>query len=232
MGGAVGQSAYDGKSPKMNVNDAIESIYRAFSVKKRPTTISACPCCHDQNEVCGLLKTPLRQITPSQLSAYAASVFLTAGSEKDFRYFLPRILEISYRDRHWWPDREAALGKLALANWLDWSAPEIDALQSFFDVAFDEAIASDDDAHYEADSWICGLALAGADVKPFLRKLEVPAVEQVLFGFFELNAAALPKGKLGNAFWNGNDVLAEPIIAWFKSSTIQSVVWRHYGATG
>ncbi len=214
----------------MNTEEALERIYQTFATRKGPATIVACPCCLDQNEVCALLKTPLRKITPSQLSGYASSVFLTSGSEKDFRYFLPRILEISYREQYWWPDREVVLGKLTLANWMNWSEKEIDTLHSFFEVAFDQALQCGDEASYEVDSWICALALAGADVGPYLRKLEDPAQQDVLLGYFELNAAELQKDKLGNAFWNGDMTLATPIINWFQSAQIQSVIWRHYGS--
>jgi hypothetical protein len=85
---------------KINVTEALDSVYQTFSVKKPPRTIAACYCCIGQSEVDELLKTPLRRITSSQMSGYASSVFLTSGSELDFRYFLPRILEISIRDRH------------------------------------------------------------------------------------------------------------------------------------
>jgi hypothetical protein len=122
------------------------------------------------------------------------------------------------------------LEKLALAKWLMWQKKEIEALQTFFHAAFDEALQSREDANHEIDSWICGLALAGVDVAPFLRKLEDPTVESTLFGFFELNAGGLNKGKLGNSFWNGHFELSAPVINWFESPEIQSLIWKHYGS--
>ena len=215
----------------MNTPEALDRVYQVFSTQKKPRTISACPCCIDQAHICTLLSTPLRKITPEQLSSYASSVFLTAGSESDFRYFLPRILEISIHDRGWWPDREIVLRSLALAGWKSWHEGERKVLQSLFDSAFNDVICCEEDQDYEIDSWICGLALAGLDVAPFLQKLEDPATTEALIGLFELNAADLPKKRLGNAFWSDNNEAAAQVVEWFESSAIQSIVWRHYGST-
>lgn len=208
----------------MNTPEALDRVYEAFSTQRKPRTISACPCCIDEAQACTLLSTPLRKITPAQLSSYASSVFLTAGSESDFRYFLPRILEISIHDRSWWPDREIVLRSLALAGWKSWHKGEREALQSLFDSAFDDVIFCEEDQEYEIDSWICGLALAGVDVAPFLQKLEDPAATEALICLFELNAAHLQRNKLGNAFWSENKEAAAQVVEWLESSAIQSIV--------
>src|SRR5882762_1635090 len=100
----------------MNMNTeiqaAIEALYAAFSDAPKPMIIEGCPCCIERKDVDVLLTTPLRQITPDQLTNYAASVFLTVGSIEDFLYLLPRILEISACDPSWWPDPEVISGAL------------------------------------------------------------------------------------------------------------------------
>jgi hypothetical protein len=72
----------------------------------------------------------------------------------------------------------------------------------------------------------CGLALAGADVQPFLATLAEPQNEGALFSYYELNSSPLQKGKLGNSFWSGNREAQQPIIAWLKSAPVQEVVTR------
>jgi hypothetical protein len=76
----------------------IDAVYAAFASVPKPLRIDGCACCVDENEVTVLLTKPLREISPSALSSYASSVFLTVGDKQDFRYFLPRILEISVSD--------------------------------------------------------------------------------------------------------------------------------------
>ena len=212
------------------VAQTLADVYAAFAKEHKPRRIDACPCCFDRAEVCTLLATPLRELTPKQLSGYASSVFLTAGSESDFRYFLPRILEISVNDSSWWPDREVVLGKLTLADWRAWSKHLSDPLMRLFEAAFDEALLQANDPGWEIDSWVCALSMAGLDVLPYLEKLKAPGAENALLQFFEVNAGALLKGKLTNAFWKDEKANPAPVFAWLNSPYVQSTVWSHYGA--
>lgn len=212
----------------VRLNDAIEQLYRVFKAKN-PKTFYACDCCLSADEVAVMLKTPLRQLSADQMSSYTISVFLTSGSEEDFRYFLPRILEISIFERDWWPSREVVLGKLALANWLSWDQSEIDAIRALFVAVFDMALVADEDLANLVDEWICGLGLAGENLVPYLQKLERASNWNALYGFFELNSLQLQKGRLGNSFWGEHKQLAQPVIDWFESAPIQAIIWKHYG---
>ena len=99
------------------LRNAIDAVYAAFAHVRKPKRIEGCPCCIDEKAVDVLLSKRLREITPSELSAYASSVFLTVGSENDYRYLLPRILEISAFEPWWWPDIEVVGRSLSSANW-------------------------------------------------------------------------------------------------------------------
>jgi len=61
---------------------------------------------------------------------------LTSGSTADFKYFLPRILDISLHERYWYADREVILGKLTLADWKSWPNTETQPLLALFETAF------------------------------------------------------------------------------------------------
>src|SRR4051812_29634791 len=89
-----------------DVRATVENLYRAFAAVPRLRDIDGCPCCIDRKEVGVLLSKPLRSVTPEELSAYAASAFLTVGDAADYRYFLPRILEVTAADPAWWPSPE------------------------------------------------------------------------------------------------------------------------------
>lgn len=212
----------------VNIDERIEQVYRAFSVARAPTLIEACPCCLNESNLCELLKTPLRQLTPSQLYEYAFRVLYTAGSEADFRYFLPRILEIACREPDRLPDLETVLRKLDLAGWMQWDASEIAALRSLFEAAFEQALVANDDG-WAIDSWICGLALAGFDIVPLLQKLEDPEHAEALISYYERNSQGLQKEKLGNSFWNDDKAKAQPVIDWFRSVPVQTIIHTHYG---
>src|SRR5262245_26685041 len=88
------------------LRQAIEGVYTAFLDVPRPTSVDGCPCCIGQKGISILLSKPLRELSPDDLTHYAASAFLTVGAVEDYLYFLPRILEILATQHDWWPDPE------------------------------------------------------------------------------------------------------------------------------
>jgi hypothetical protein len=180
----------------MNVSlaSAIDELYAAFSSQPMPTRIDACPCCRPADEFCALLQTPLRTLTAEQLSDFASSLLLTAGNERDLRYFVPRILDIAIHEPGWWPDREVVLEKLALGHWQGWSERERAAIIRAVEAAFHADLQNPGDGAWNVDAWLCGLALAGADVRPFLATLAEPHNEGALFAYYEFNSYPLHRG--------------------------------------
>src|SRR5262249_9287001 len=123
-----------GKAAIMNrtaaFDAALEALYQAFAAPP-PARIEGCPCCLDRKDVKTLHIKPLREQSDKDLASYAASVFLTVGDVADFRYFLPRLLELSATVGGWWPSPEVAIGKLKLAGWRSWREAEQGAIEAF-----------------------------------------------------------------------------------------------------
>jgi hypothetical protein len=211
------------------ITTAIEQLYQTFSSVRPPATIEACPCCLDTTEIDTLLTTPLRTLTPNDLASYASSVFLTMGSEADFRYFLPRILDIAAHDPDWWPSVEIVLGNLQRANWQRWSSAEIDAITQFALAVFTTLLTSEKDTGREIDSWVCGFGRAGMDLTPFLRQLQALPYRKKLVEFYEVNSTKLLKGKLANAFWDEHGEAMRTVVEWFGSPITEQAIWQAYG---
>ncbi|MFI5493994.1 hypothetical protein [Actinoplanes sp. NPDC051859] len=75
---------------------AIDTLYDAFADYRRPSSLDYCECCFEEEERRAVLATvPVRELPAATLRRYAANVLLTVGGVDDFRYFLPRILEIA-----------------------------------------------------------------------------------------------------------------------------------------
>ena len=135
-----------------------------------------------------MLSTPLRQITGLEIWRYVTGVFLTIGNESDFRYFLPRILEISTSDRGAAVNPEIVIGKLGRAGWKQWPAHEQEVLQIYLDALFEMALSLDlDDAaegygiiSCEAEAVMCGAAIAGVSLDRWLARLQMPDAAPVL----------------------------------------------------
>ena len=167
------------------LSEALEAVYRTFALTA-PTAIEGCPCCISTRRVDVLLTTPLRELSGEQLSRYVSGAFLTVGGEDDFRYLLPRILEISVSDPANAIDPEIVIGKLALANWRAWSVSEQRVIEELLDAWFECALARDlieADVGWtgtEAESVICGAARAGMPLQHWLVRLHDPSAAPVL----------------------------------------------------
>jgi hypothetical protein len=204
---------------------AIEQLYAAFADVPKPRAISGCPCCLDDKDIDTLLVTPLREISPSDLSPYAFSAFLTVGSAADYAYFLPRILEISGTDDAWWPDIEVTGRAIRSCGPDSWPAVRIEALRRLLLSVIAEAIASG--AYEKLDSWMCAIARMGFEVAPYLEQIaKVPAA---VLAYFEYNARCLPQDKLCNAFWELPNAAHDEIVRWFKSEGIRKIPFGAYG---
>src|SRR5215475_3349421 len=109
---------------KITVEALINQLYSVFGAYPRPHDFAACECCMSADEKSVLLTKPLRELTADELTEYAADAFLTVGELLDFKYFLPRIFELAMHDEFLWPDAEVVMGKLSLAQWLEWPLEE------------------------------------------------------------------------------------------------------------
>eukprot|EP01035_Chromulina_nebulosa_P046710 gene46710-63278_t len=111
---------------EVRCREATEELYRQFAAPT-PSVIEGCPCCIETRGVDILLSTPLRTLSGQALWRYVSGAFLTIGSTRDFRYFLPRIFEIALLDPRNSNSAEIVLGKLRRAAWQQWPPGERDA---------------------------------------------------------------------------------------------------------
>lgn len=161
------------------ISKALEAVYRDFAAPA-PLAIVGCPCCLSKRGVDILVTSPLRALSGDALWSYVSGVFLTVGSERDFRYLLPRILDIAVNDPANSNDPEIVLGKLTLANWHAWPAQERETIEELIDGWFelvlsaDLAEARDGLPGWEAESVLCGIARAGLPIDRWLARLHAP----------------------------------------------------------
>ena len=164
---------------------ALEAVYREFAAPV-PPVIEGCPCCIGKRGVDVLLTTPLCELSGQALWQYVSGVFLTVGDERDFRYLLPRILEVSVDDPGNANDPEIVLGKLRLAQWQLWKPNERRVIEEFVDAWFELALARDSaEADHgwvgtETESVLCGMARAGLPLSRWLVRLHDPVAAAVL----------------------------------------------------
>ena len=211
----------------VELKTATEGLYRIFKARP-PRSIAACPCCVDEDDVRTLTTTPLRELSATALSSYVSSLFLTAGGPQDYKYFLPRIFDLAPGDPSWASCTEVVFDKLGRGNWQDWPETERKAVQAFIDAWFEveihaiEAMPDYTACGDEIDALVCGLALAGADLKPYLtRLLESPAA---LRAFYYWNQRNLDDSRLSNAFWTDRPQVEKEVAAFLRSGPVRDIV--------
>ncbi|AHJ97172.1 hypothetical protein [Hymenobacter swuensis] len=107
----------------LSLPEALAALYATFSHQQLRKLPEACPCCITAAESWVLFTVPLADQTEAQLQRYAFKAMTTWGNAADFRYFLPRLLELSLRlDAA--IEKETVFSKLELAGWTSWGPAE------------------------------------------------------------------------------------------------------------
>jgi len=148
-----------------------------------------------------LLTKPLRKLSADELSGYAADAFFTVGEVSDFKYFLPRILELSVRDEFQWPDAEVVTRKLWLADWLDWPKEEHSVVSDLLKAKLATLLEDPNTNGSQIDEWVCAFGRCLRDPTSFLEPLLEPQHADKLLAFIDQNGSLFTKNKLDNAFW-------------------------------
>lgn len=222
------------------LSQSIETLYRVFGRYRFTDTLgdAAFPGFCDSAP---MLSVPLNQVPAEALDLFHAKAMTTWGSTKDFRHFLPRLLELSVENRFTF-DREVLWGKLDYGGWRKWPRKEIDAIEqfslAFWKFALVSPCESDDVTVGGLD--ICDLVLAFAKANGGLRIYLDQWREDICFEDTEVMSAihlgycvdrfALTSKKHLN--WDYSDTIAaDEFLSWLMAirphELIESIFHRH-----
>jgi len=207
--------------------EEIQAVYKVFATYRKPRDFPACEHCLSATEKKDSLKRKLHELSADELSIYAADAFFTLGDVPDFKYFLPRILELTVNGI-WWLDPETVLAKLRLAEWDNWPANEKAVVLALLNRKFATLLKNPDTKGQDIDTWICALARCLDDITPYLDLLLAEASEDKLLSFIEWNQPALTRGKLSNPFWEPS-LNEQRLREWFKSAPVKQLLTDKYG---
>ncbi|PKL75562.1 MAG: hypothetical protein CVV27_14705 [Candidatus Melainabacteria bacterium HGW-Melainabacteria-1] len=148
---------------------AIELLYNTFA-EQPPALVMGCTnCCISQSELDGLITLPRRELSPASLAAYASNAPDTVGAEADYRYFLPRLLELAVAEAWGFPDGAWVLRRLRFVNWQAWDPAEITAVRRLLMAWWAEVLEHADEVHDEFDEALASLLLIDADSELYLQ---------------------------------------------------------------
>jgi hypothetical protein len=214
------------------MDELVTQLYQAFAHYRKPKDFPACECCLSPAERKLLLSKPLLELSAEELSVYAASAFLTVAGPEDFKYFLPRILELAVKEEFSWPDIEITLGKLAKADWLQWPDKERCAVLDLLNRKWEDLLKNSENDSWQysqIDEWVCALGQCVPDVTLYLDKLLEPGCKEKLLGFAVENSSAYTENKLSNAFWDTALDNHRRTLIWLKQPQIKNLLTECYG---
>jgi len=144
------------------LQSALADLYEVFSTP-RPRAVEGCDHCdHDFSEI---LSTDLRSISEDALFKYAGAVFYTCGSDSDFRYFLPRMIELCFTGFGFqYP--QVVLGKLPLAKWATWPLHERKSIIAVVEAALADQCMQAEPSGLSIDDTLCAAHCAEMDIAP------------------------------------------------------------------
>ncbi|HEX8553587.1 MAG TPA: hypothetical protein VF695_02665 [Sphingomonas sp.] len=154
-----------------SLRESIERCYASFAAIERPGRLETSPLRDAGDILHTLTSAPLRALTGEQIGPYSGWAMTTVGNERDYRHFLPRILELAVDDPVWLGAEPAIIAhKLCMASWRDWPVKQRSAVLSFFQAAFDASLGAEAGADPKPDEWLCGLVLLGEPPLPIINR--------------------------------------------------------------
>lgn len=152
---------------------AIHALYATFARYPRPQAIEYCHCgCTRAEAVLPLLSAPLHEIKFGDLEDYAFSAMTTQGSPRDYKYFLPRLLEGIVCEPYGM-NPEILFGKLRYATWLAWDAEEVAVVHRYLSALWKLGLCTFPisqalPAFSEIETLIASIASAGDSLESYL----------------------------------------------------------------
>jgi hypothetical protein len=211
---------------------AVEGLYEAFGLIRRPARVEGCPHCVAPDEDRPLLDRPVRSLEADDLARYAAKALNTWGGVTEFRYFVPRLLECASFDSFLYPGPPIVFGKLAQADWRDWPVEERAAIESFLTAWWEDALD-----RYPGRPGIgtvlCSLGCTGTDLMPFLttwERLTGDAAVRQLHEFVLYGVRWSSPPQLTDAFWDLRGTAHRLVIDWLTGGRAAAAVRAAFDA--
>jgi hypothetical protein len=206
--------------------EVVAALDGAFATVPRPTDISTCPCCLWPEEAAVMLSKPRQQLQVDDLVSYGVNVMNTVGSAEDFRYFAPRLLELSLIiDGMDWPDLELTFIKLARANWQSW--PEAAILAELMDALWAD-ILTQDPSWLDTGTLLCALGSAQPSIAHRLHTWSAldSAASIANLHEFVTTQTDIREGRLvaRNAYWDTTSATYAELSSWLSDGPAAAAV--------
>ena len=225
MAGGVGAVVTDEA-----LRSAVERSYEAFAREAPPTQWRAAFSRDGDGILRALMSVPLRELTAEAIGPYSGWAITTVGSERDYRHFLPRILELAACDDTWLGAEPAVIAsKLKMGRWEEWEADQRDAVPAVFEAGFRASLRMLPGYGFTTDRWLCGLAALDQPLEPWLTmwagSMSLNAALQ-LSHFIRTEEWPLdPAIAVSGGFWEAvSPALRRQVAGWLVNAPVRRVI--------
>jgi hypothetical protein len=125
---------------KDELKEIVIEGYKLFSGYKITGNLDVCSCCVSEEEQAELIKTPLERVSQEVLSVYNNSAMAEVININEFKYFLPRILELIAEFKFPSHSVEITLSRIGYISLENWSEEEVVFLRKFMESFFKECL--------------------------------------------------------------------------------------------
>ncbi len=196
--------------------DALEAVYRAFADVPRPLRVER----YGEPILQFLISKPLRELLDDWIGPYSGWAITTAGTERDYQYFLPRILEVALLNPVWMGTEPAVVAsRLKMAGWESWPSAQRRAIVSVFEQAF----LSNLERYSCSEEWLCGLASLGQPVERYLKTWVQSPSPGATFALAQfVTGTDLDRGEVAGGYWDeAEPALRRVIGTWVRSEPVR-----------
>ncbi|MBO9709174.1 MAG: hypothetical protein J7521_13290 [Caulobacter sp.] len=169
-------------TPDIRLAAALEAAYDALSPYPVPTRLDAAPGRRPARILADLTSAPLRELPCERIGSYAGWAITTVGVSRDYKHFLPRLLELSVEGGCAYVGLEPFMlaGKIVHAGFGDWRPVERAAIGEVFHAAWLRSLDLPL-VEAEAENWLCGDLILGGRLPDRLAAwLANPSLEATL----------------------------------------------------
>lgn len=210
----------------------ISELYRVFRPYRLGNDFVGCEDCVSSADSEYLKSKAIRELTVSDLNRYAFKAMTTWGEIHHFKYFLPRLLELSLENLYELNFPEVLFGKLEYAQWKTWPEIEQNAVQEFLHLFSERLLwgANTADREDGMTTPLGCLAATGLSLTPFLLRWitinKKDAADRLSHFINEHSDLLLSKGRL-DILWGDPEQASQELIQWLASDAVRNYLLRY-----
>jgi len=201
-----------------------QAAYAAFAEYPSPEILDASPLLDAEKILLELRSAPLANLSGNALSGYATSAMTTVGGVKEYRHYLPRILQHAFLT----PsepgfDPLIILSKLEYANWRRWPVSERSAIENVYRASWHWARLQHPD-EFDATNWFACVIRLEKDIDSVLKSWLSNLTPNSALQLADVisRSDGLPYGR---SFWEDLDLATRRTIAdWLCGDGLQAAI--------